>query len=191
MKYSTTILLPAMFCFLLNNVFGQQIINKKADTLKNIRICCGTNLPGVAPLYIIDEKEIPDSLATSKRLSEKVNPNDIFAISILKDVDANTVYGAKGAHGVVIITTRMYAKAKYQNQLSAFSGKYRKYLKRHQNDDSDFVYLLNGEVLATDKVVTQLYALPPTTIKSVEIMNKYYKNIFNNNKPIIVITTKQ
>ncbi|MDB5089433.1 MAG: hypothetical protein JWR09_3427 [Mucilaginibacter sp.] len=56
------------------------------------------------PLYMLDGKEV-DDLAT-------VNPNDIESISVLKDSSATSIYGVKGAHGVVIITTKKASKIK-------------------------------------------------------------------------------
>jgi len=35
-----------------------------------------------------------------------INPNDIESITILKDADATAIYGTKGAHGVILITTK-------------------------------------------------------------------------------------
>jgi len=35
-----------------------------------------------------------------------VNPNDIESIDVLKDASASAIYGAQGANGVVLITTR-------------------------------------------------------------------------------------
>ncbi len=44
-----------------------------------------------------------------------INPGDIESITILKDADATAIYGTKGAHGVVLITTK---KEKPVKQLS-------------------------------------------------------------------------
>lgn len=35
-----------------------------------------------------------------------INPSDIESITILKDADATAIYGSKGAHGVILITTK-------------------------------------------------------------------------------------
>ncbi|NIP83519.1 MAG: TonB-dependent receptor plug domain-containing protein, partial [Gemmatimonadetes bacterium] len=35
-----------------------------------------------------------------------INPNDIESIDILKDASATAIYGARGANGVILITTR-------------------------------------------------------------------------------------
>lgn len=53
-----------------------------------------------APLYVIDGFPMEESNASS------LNPNDIESIDILKDASATAIYGARGANGVVIITTK-------------------------------------------------------------------------------------
>ena len=61
------------------------------------------------PLYIIDG-------APSESL-EGINPDDISDISVLKDASAASIYGARAANGVVLVTTK---KGSY-NQKSTFT----------------------------------------------------------------------
>ncbi|HAH23097.1 MAG TPA: TonB-dependent receptor, partial [Prolixibacteraceae bacterium] len=51
------------------------------------------------PLYIID------GVPTKVNMSQ-INPNDIESISVLKDASSAAIYGARGANGVIIITTK-------------------------------------------------------------------------------------
>ena len=53
-----------------------------------------------SPLYVIDGfiMEDPNNNA--------VNPNDIESIDVLKDASATAIYGARGANGVIVITTK-------------------------------------------------------------------------------------
>ena len=51
------------------------------------------------PLYVIDGVPMDQSIAS-------VNPQDIESISVLKDAAATAIYGASGANGVIIITTK-------------------------------------------------------------------------------------
>ena len=41
-----------------------------------------------------------------------VNPDDIASISVLKDASSAAVYGARGAFGVILITTKNPEKGK-------------------------------------------------------------------------------
>ena len=35
-----------------------------------------------------------------------VNPNDIESMEVLKDASATAIYGARGANGVIMVTTK-------------------------------------------------------------------------------------
>ncbi|MDR3262208.1 MAG: TonB-dependent receptor [Tannerella sp.] len=49
------------------------------------------------PLYVVDGVQMSDI--------QFVNPNDIERIEILKDASATAIYGARGANGVILVTT--------------------------------------------------------------------------------------
>ena len=55
---------------------------------------------GTAPLFVLDG--IPISAADFTALS----PNDIESVSVLKDASSTSIYGARAANGVVLITTK-------------------------------------------------------------------------------------
>lgn len=69
-----------------------------------------------SPLYVIDgmqmdvnEGEVATSSVggyTSYNPLASLNPNDIETIDVLKDASATAIYGARGANGVIIITTK-------------------------------------------------------------------------------------
>lgn len=52
------------------------------------------------PLYVID------GFATDDPNAAAYNQNDIESIDVLKDASATAIYGARGANGVIIITTK-------------------------------------------------------------------------------------
>ena len=59
------------------------------------------------PLYVIDGVYLPASTQTQNSNSiDYINPSDVASIEILKDASATAIYGARGANGVVLITTR-------------------------------------------------------------------------------------
>ncbi|AGA79992.1 TonB-linked outer membrane protein, SusC/RagA family [Echinicola vietnamensis DSM 17526] len=73
---------------------------------------------GTGPLYVIDGLPIdnssmtagsggnyPDSRTPTNPLAA-INPNDIESIEILKDASATAIYGARGANGVIMVTTK-------------------------------------------------------------------------------------
>ena len=56
-----------------------------------------------SPLYIVDGAPYEAGIAN-------INPADIESISVLKDASASAIYGARGANGVIIITTKRAKK---------------------------------------------------------------------------------
>ncbi len=53
-----------------------------------------------SPLYVIDGFPSEDAFANA------LNPDDIESIDILMDASASAIYGARGANGVILITTK-------------------------------------------------------------------------------------
>lgn len=73
------------------------------------------NSPASQPLYIIDGIFVNNTPLSSAGYGTEqqyanpladLNPSDIETISILKDANATSIYGSRGANGVVIITTK-------------------------------------------------------------------------------------
>lgn len=70
-----------------------------------------TSLNGGGPLVLVDG--IPGDM-------NRVNPNDIESISVLKDAAASAIYGARGAFGVVLITTKSAKEGKMSVTYSGY-----------------------------------------------------------------------
>jgi TonB-linked SusC/RagA family outer membrane protein len=71
---------------------------------------------GNDPLYVVDG--IPLSAGY-----EDINPNDIQSIEVLKDATATAIYGARGANGVVLVTTKRGGnKGKTTVTLDTYAG---------------------------------------------------------------------
>ncbi len=54
----------------------------------------------------------PTSIASGGGVLSTINPNDIESISVLKDAAAASIWGAKAANGVIVITTKRGRKSK-------------------------------------------------------------------------------
>src|SRR5215207_8867401 len=52
-----------------------------------------------APIYIVDGIQVENALSV-------ISPQDIQSVDVLKDASTTAIYGARGANGVVIITTK-------------------------------------------------------------------------------------
>lgn len=64
---------------------------------------------GSNALYVVDGVIVDADKAM-------LNPDDIVSLEVLKDASATAIYGANGANGVVVITTKLGAKKKEQEQ---------------------------------------------------------------------------
>ena len=58
----------------------------------------GTINGGSAPLYVVDGVVMEDV--------QFLNPNDIESMEVLKDASSTAIYGARGANGVILVTTK-------------------------------------------------------------------------------------
>lgn len=59
------------------------------------------------PLYVIDGVILPvGDQAVGSQAIDFINPNDILSVEVLKDASATAIYGARGANGVILVTTR-------------------------------------------------------------------------------------
>jgi TonB-linked SusC/RagA family outer membrane protein len=67
-----------------------------------------------SPLYVIDGFPVEDA-----EMAGSINPADIESLDVLKDASATAIYGARGANGVVIITTK---KGKIGKAQIAYDG---------------------------------------------------------------------
>ena len=85
-----------------------------SDPVMKIRGQLGSLQGGSAPLILMDNVEIPSI--------QMLNPDDIESISVLKDAASASIYGAKAAFGVILITTKKGAKTESVNV--SYSGNY-------------------------------------------------------------------
>ena len=59
------------------------------------------------PLYVIDGVMLPISDQTQNMQAiDFINPNDIVSVEVLKDASATAIYGARGANGVILVSTK-------------------------------------------------------------------------------------
>jgi TonB-linked SusC/RagA family outer membrane protein len=110
-------------------------------------------LYGSQPLYVVDGIPYQGGSYTSENINlganttagrggsgydalSFINPADIESISILKDADATSIYGSRGADGVVLITTKKGKVGAPKIDASVYTG---------VNDVGHFEPLLNGQ----------------------------------------------
>lgn len=69
------------------------------------------------PLIVVDGFPISGYMLESDPFSS-INPNDVESVTVLKDAAATSIYGARAANGVIVITTKK-GKAKSKLEISA------------------------------------------------------------------------
>ena len=81
-----------------------------------IRVRGGMSITGDnSPLYIIDGVQVENGLSA-------ISPQDILSIDVLKDAAATAIYGARGANGVIVITTKSGKVGRLQVNYNGFAG---------------------------------------------------------------------
>ena len=75
------------------------------------------------PLYVVDGVFLPQNTGDQfTNAIDFINPNDIVSVEVLKDASSTAIYGARGANGVILITTRKgkagESRITYDTQLS-------------------------------------------------------------------------
>ncbi|MGV3706184.1 MAG: SusC/RagA family TonB-linked outer membrane protein [Arcticibacter sp.] len=82
----------------------------------NITIRGGTSITqSTEPLYIVDGFQMDNAL-------RNVDINDIESIDVMKDASSTAIYGARGANGVVLITTKSGKSGKTEVSYNGYMG---------------------------------------------------------------------
>jgi TonB-linked SusC/RagA family outer membrane protein len=68
-----------------------------------------------SPLYVVDGIQIENALSV-------ISPQDIASVDVLKDASATAIYGARGANGVIIITTKKGSEGRTTVSYNGFAG---------------------------------------------------------------------
>ncbi len=88
------------------------------------------------PLYVVDGAPFDGSLSS-------INPSDIESMTVLKDASAAALYGARGANGVVMITTKKGVEGRSNIMWRSTFGWSSRATKRYQHvDQKEYVQLV-------------------------------------------------
>ncbi len=83
-------------------IAGVTVLRRADGTLSVVMRGPSSILGGNEPLFVIDGMPI-----LHMERGVFMNPHDILKIEVLKDADSKALYGARGANGVVLITTKL------------------------------------------------------------------------------------
>lgn len=83
----------------------------------------GSFSAGTQPLYVIDGFPVAnETFAVNSNPLSAINPADIKSIDVLKDASATSIYGSRGANGVVIITTKQGESGSAKFDIQSYRG---------------------------------------------------------------------
>lgn len=155
----------------------------------------GSQYASNAPLFVVDGFPITDLQqpgsgnrydAGTQSILNTFNPNDIASVEVLKDASATSIYGARAAHGVILITTKRglegkpviqystsYAIQKYNNSFDVMP--LNEWMQvRNEAKWEDYLYNNHvapwGSITLTDFQASDEY----------EFHNMYTQNAINN-----------
>ena len=99
-----------------------------------------------SPLYVVDGVPYDGSISA-------LNPNDIESMTVIKDASAGALYGARGANGVVIVTTKRGGEGRAKVSLKANVGVSSRAIPRYETLNAyewteDVYYMYKNDYLA-------------------------------------------
>ena len=120
---------------------------------------------GNSPLYIIDGVPAVAGNVSNTALSASIlpygetnplnmiDPSDIESIEVLKDADANAIYGSRGSNGVVLVSTKKGKKGKLSLQYNtSFSAG--ELINRMKLMNTEEYLGMRREAFVNDKILT-------------------------------------
>lgn len=143
-------------------VAGMKVIPGKTPEIRGVSTLSGSK----TPLYVVDGIPYEGSL-------DAINPADIVNVTVLKDATAASIYGARSANGVIVISTRMGQTGKIRANYSG-SVKFKPLPSR------DYLNLTSSrELVDFQKEMFGIYhnSYDPSSNRS---MNEVYQLLYEN-----------
>lgn len=144
------------------------------------------------PLYVVDGMVMTDAVsgAVSSDMEEGtngllgLNPQDIASIEVLKDASATAIYGADGANGVVLITTKQAGKDRVAIRFSAGAELSTPYKRIDMMPFTEYVDFLSARTdTYAENTLAKIYDSPATReglkVTPVDWQNYALRNVVN------------
>ena len=149
----------------------------------SIRIRGGNSImAGNEPLYVVDgvlmegQQNFSWIGSPAENGLSSINPNDIESMEILKDASATAIYGARGANGVVIITTKKGKKGQGNITFNAYVGLQQKSSNIDVMNASQFARLFDEAGINVDSNYTPLYPNPDSLGEGTDWQKEIYRD---------------
>ncbi len=135
----------------------------------------------------VDPLILLDGVESSKLDLARIAPEDIETFSVMKDASATAMYGARGANGVILVTTKkgqegsVYATARYETVFSMPTK------QLDVVDPINYMRMYNQALLSRDPLATPKYSVERINRTAsgkypdwVYPQNDWYKILFKN-----------
>src|SRR6202012_1093130 len=100
-----------------------------------------------------------------------ISPSDVESITVLKDADATSIYGSRGANGVILITTRRWKKNQPRWKVEASTG-YNEVTRRLPMMNVQQYVAMRREALNNDRLsIDKVHAPDLTLLDTVRSMD--------------------
>jgi TonB-linked SusC/RagA family outer membrane protein len=158
---------------------GEPGYDNSTFTIRGIGSFTGNN----SPLIIVDGVQRDDVNGSYGGAYNNIDPEDVASISLLKDASSTAMYGAKGANGVLIITTKRGVAGKPRISLKAETGASSFAKRPNVLGGVDYMQLYNEarrnmgqtEVYSEDQIRKTASKLDPYLFPDVNWMDQVYK----------------
>ncbi len=150
---------------------GVQVVSSGApgsNVTFRIRGTSTINNNGSDPLLVIDG--VPTDIPLNT-----LSPDDIASIEILKDASSAAIYGARGANGVVIITTKRGISGKSTLEFKMFAGQQQANNMVKMLNASQFGSLHNEMMANNGQPQNPAYANPTSLGKGTDWLNALFR----------------
>lgn len=130
---------------LQGRVAGVNVVPNSGDPASGVTITIrgSGNFGNSQPLYVVDGYQTDDI--------SFINPNDVESMEVLKDASATAIYGARGANGVILVSTKRGKSGAPQIQFNSFVGVSQPWRKLDMTNAAQYSELFQ-EAYANDAV---------------------------------------
>lgn len=171
----------------LTSVAGTRVDNLLKGMVSGVTITQNSGQPGSGtkvrirgtgtindsnPLYIVDGMPVSGSI-------DYLNPSDIMSVEILKDAASAAIYGARGANGVILVTTRQGSSDRLSIDYSFSYGWQSPWRTKAVLDATEYATLQNE--MNMNSSMSPVYDDPASFGKGTD----WQKQIFNYNAPVV------
>ncbi len=136
-----------------------------------VRIRGTSSINSSEPLYVVDGVPIGGGI-------DYLNMDDIESIEVLKDAASASIYGARSAAGVILVTTKQGKKGGMQVNYNAYYGTQAPWKKLALLNATEYATLMNESSVASGGDI--LFADPASLGEGTD----WQDAVFNNNAPI-------